>query len=67
MALTTKEIAQQVGLTPGRIYQMIWDGEIAAKKHGRDYLIEDSQIEIINRRRDLRRKFENQPKEKSVN
>ena len=55
--MTTKEVAQKVGLTPGRIYQLIWDGVIAAKKHGRDYLIEETQIEIIQSRLDLRGKY----------
>lgn len=58
MLLTTKELADQVGLTTGRINQMIWTGEIIAEKRGRDYLIDEKYIEIIKNRPEKRGKYE---------
>ena len=58
MLLTTKEMADEVGLTTGRINQMIWNGEIEAQKRGRDYLIDDKYIEIIRNRPERRGKYE---------
>lgn len=58
MLLTTKELADEVKLTTGRINQMIWNGEIEAEKKGRDYLIEDKYIEVINNRPERRGKYE---------
>jgi excisionase family DNA binding protein len=57
MLLTTKELADKVRLTPGRINQMIWSGEIEAEKRGRDYLIDDKYVEIIKNRPEKRGKY----------
>lgn len=58
MNLTTEEFAKKANLTRGRIYHFIWDGVIKAQKHGRDYLIDESQLEIIRHRPDRRGRWE---------
>lgn len=45
--LTTKEIAEQVNLSPIRIVQLIQKGFIEAEKFGRDYIVDSKYIEII--------------------
>lgn len=57
MLLTTKELADKVRLTPGRITQMIWSGEIEAEKRGRDYLIDDKYVALIKSRPEKRGKY----------
>ena len=66
MLLTTKELADRVNLTPGRINQMIWSGEIEAEKRGRDYLIDDKYIEIIKNRPEKRGKYTRDLQQKSL-
>lgn len=62
MKLTTKEIAQRVNKTPTRITQLIYDKLIAAEKIGRDWIIDEDQIPIINNLPDNRGKY---PRRKS--
>lgn len=52
--LTTKEMAEKVGLTYGRINQLISSGEIVAEKIGRDYFIDSKYVQIINSRPEKR-------------
>ncbi len=52
--LTTKEVADQVGLTYGRIHQMIKSGDIEAEKIGRDYIVDLKYVEIIKNRPEKR-------------
>lgn len=52
--LTTKEVAEKVGLTYVRINQLIKSGFLPAEKRGRDYFIRESDIEIINQRPERR-------------
>ncbi len=62
--LTTKEMAEKVGLTYGRINQLISSGEIVAEKIGRDYFIDSKYVQIINSRPEKRgrpRKTKNNP------
>ena len=58
MLLTTKQIAEKVGLTLGRINQLIRNDEIEAVKLGRDYLIDDKYVDIIKNRPEKRGKYE---------
>lgn len=58
MLLTTKQLADKVGLTLGRINQMIRSGEIEAVKLGRDYLIDEKYVSIIENRPEKRGKYE---------
>lgn len=52
--LTTMEMGKAVGLTYGRILQLIKDGDIEAKKIGRDWVIDEKYIEIIKNRPERR-------------
>lgn len=47
MMLSTNEIAKRVNLTRARITQMIRDNIITAEKIGRDWVINENQIKII--------------------
>ena len=52
--LTTKELAEQVNLSPIRIVQLIQKGFIEAEKFGRDYIVDAKYIEIILSRHERR-------------
>lgn len=52
--LTTKEVAELVGLTYVRINQLIKDGTLPAEKVGRDYMIKESDVELIKQRPETR-------------
>ncbi len=52
--LTANEIAEKVELGARRIRKMIADGEIRAKKFGRDWVIDAKYIEIIKNRPERR-------------
>ena len=57
MKYTTKEVAEKVGLTRQRITQLIQDGRITAEKLGRDWVIDENQITVINSLPDNRGKY----------
>lgn len=49
--LTTKEVAQALGISVRRVQALITGGRLTAKKLGRDYIIEKSEVEnVMNRR-----------------
>lgn len=50
---TTNEAAAMLGVTAGRVRQMIVSGAIAAEKRGRDLMIPQSQIEKAKGRQKL--------------
>lgn len=52
--LTTKEVAEKVGLTYVRINQLIKSGILPAEKRGRDYFIREADIEIIGQQPETR-------------
>ena len=41
---TTKEVAELVGVTYGRVCQLIWEGKLEAKKYGRDWMITREEL-----------------------
>lgn len=49
--LTTREAADRLGLKPRSVVQFIKRGLIAAEKRGRDYLIEEAEVERYERER----------------
>lgn len=57
MKLTTNQIAERVNLTRARITQLIRDNIIAGEKVGRDWMIDEDQIPIIENLPDNRGKF----------
>ena len=42
---TTKELAQEVGVDPSRIRQVLLSGELQGRKHGRDWAIPDEEVQ----------------------
>jgi excisionase family DNA binding protein len=49
--LTTKQVAEQLGVTVKRIQAMIRDGRLPAEKFGRDYLIKESDLKLVEDRK----------------
>jgi excisionase family DNA binding protein len=49
--ITTKEMARMLGVTPGRVIQLITDRVIEGEKYGRDYLIPISEIPKAKKRK----------------
>ena len=48
---TTGEAAAELGVTPGRVRQMVVDGELQAQKFGRDLLISASALQGAKKRK----------------
>ena len=49
--ITTTEAAGVLGITPRTIQRHIKEGHLKAKRYGRDYLIEDQELERFQRER----------------
>ncbi|CAN5649123.1 hypothetical protein BH20ACI3_BH20ACI3_27910 [soil metagenome] len=49
--LTTQEVAEKLGVTAGRVRQMIIDGQLPAIKVGRDNLIKESDLKLVQDRK----------------
>jgi excisionase family DNA binding protein len=49
--LTTKEVADRLGVTLRRVQALINDGRLPAQKVGRDYLIRDQDIKLVEDRK----------------
>ena len=45
--LSTSEAAEKLGVSAIRIRQLIQEGKIKAKKLGRDYVIDESELENV--------------------
>lgn len=48
---TTTSAAQELGISPIYVRKLIYTGVITATKHGRDWLIHESQLEVVRNRR----------------
>jgi excisionase family DNA binding protein len=48
--LTTAAAAARLGITPGRIRQLIAAGQLAATRHGRDWLIQEEALAAVAQR-----------------
>jgi excisionase family DNA binding protein len=48
--LTTTEAASKLGVTVGRVQQLIWDGLLPAQKIGRDYVINEDDLKQVENR-----------------
>lgn len=49
--LTTKQVAEILGVTVGRVQQMVADGQLPATKIGRDNFIKETDLEIVKDRK----------------
>jgi excisionase family DNA binding protein len=48
--LSTPEAADALGVTVARVQQLIWDGRLPAQKVGRDYVIQENDLEKVRNR-----------------
>ncbi|CAN5574312.1 hypothetical protein BH20ACI4_BH20ACI4_27880 [soil metagenome] len=49
--LTTKETAEKLGVSTGRVRQMVMNGQLPAEKFGRDLMINESDIKEVSNRK----------------
>ncbi len=49
--LTTKETAEKLGVSVRRVQAMITEGNLPATKLGRDYVVKDSDLKLVNDRK----------------
>jgi excisionase family DNA binding protein len=45
--LTTQQVAERLGVTAGRVRQMIVDGQLPATKMGRDNFIREADLKLV--------------------
>lgn len=48
--LTTKQAAQRLGVSHGRVRQMIADGELPSEKMGQSRLIREEDLKLVENR-----------------
>jgi excisionase family DNA binding protein len=48
--LTTKAAADRLGVTPARVRQMILSGQLPAEKFGRDLVIKEDDLGLVQNR-----------------
>jgi excisionase family DNA binding protein len=49
--LTTKQAAVKLGISMPRIHQLISEGRLPAEKIGRDYLIQEDALKLVEDRK----------------
>ena len=49
--LTTKEVAERLEVTVGRVRQMVADGQLPATKIGRDNFIKETDLKLVKDRK----------------
>lgn len=49
--LTTSEAAERLGVTAGRVRQMVADGVLPAQRIGRDNFIKESDLHLVEGRK----------------
>jgi excisionase family DNA binding protein len=49
--LTTKEAAERLGITPRRVQALVTSGRLPAQKIGRDYLIKEKDLKLVENRK----------------
>jgi excisionase family DNA binding protein len=50
-SLTTQEAAKRLGISAIRVRQLISAGRLPAEKFGRDYMIEEADLELVAERK----------------
>jgi excisionase family DNA binding protein len=56
--LTTKQVAERLGITPRRVQALIEAGRLPASKFGRDYQIKENDLKLVKNRKRGRPKKE---------
>jgi excisionase family DNA binding protein len=49
--LTTKEVAERLGVTQQRVQAMIKDGRLPAQKMGRDWFVNEEDLKLVEDRK----------------
>lgn len=49
--ITTKEAAEKLGVSRLRVQQLIWSERLPAQKIGRDYMIQESDLKLVEDRK----------------
>jgi excisionase family DNA binding protein len=49
--LTTKQAAEKLGITLGRVQALIETGRLPATKYGRDYMIREKDLKLVEDRK----------------
>ena len=49
--LTTKEVSEKLGVSVGRVRQMVADGQLPATKIGRDNFIKETDLKLVKERK----------------
>jgi excisionase family DNA binding protein len=49
--LTTKQAAERLGITPRRVQALIEAGRLPASKFGRDYMIKEADLKLVQDRK----------------
>jgi excisionase family DNA binding protein len=49
-SLTTREAAEKLGVTPARVRQLVLAGDLPAEKFGRDLMIKESDLKLVEDR-----------------
>lgn len=49
--LTTKEVAEKLGVSLRRVQAMIESGRLPAAKFGRDYMIREKDLKLVENRK----------------
>lgn len=48
--LTTAQVAAELGISVRRVQALIWSGQLPAEKVGRDWVIQQSDLEMVRER-----------------
>ncbi len=49
--LSTPEVAERLGVTVARVQTFIWEGRLPAQKVGRDYVIQEEDLKLVQNRK----------------
>ncbi len=49
--ISTKEAAEKLGISVLRVQQLIWQQRLPAQKIGRDYVINEKDLELVKDRK----------------
>ncbi len=49
--LSTKEVSEKLGVSVGRVRQMVADGQLPATKIGRDNFIKETDLKLVKERK----------------